>query len=521
MEFSTATIIKLKTRTFNGIEMISQRDLVEVMGSKLASRYKPWSKFKAWTIFTGGDSITDNLTYHCHRKDFSPVKESNNYALHYISKQFIKDIFMKHYNYNIDGDEKILSKPTEKITLNNLLSVTHKTNNNNIQSKTIAFIKGSLKEYFMENKITTPLLITLEDDQKFVNDNGELCSVRVYGESPNVYCSLVDIEREFEYDQLCNNIMKGNITLKPMVDIVYFDPVVKDITDKLNKTVKARFHITPSGMIKLIANSSNPTMINYNKWLQKAFFTNLLGTEDQRMELASDILKSNIKNIRDSLSISNSRISVVYIMEFTNLFNDNSEINPYLDSKLKSIVQMLFTLYGTDFQLYKFGFTKDFDTRLKQYTNDHKDHVSVNMFQCVDPTDDTKCETYLRDKAKILGHKIEMGGLNDWFFTRSTMDFIQYKGIISDVGSIYGKTTAIFNKELETMKERIMWATSTLETNKRQNILELEKKDLELEKKDLELINERKGRKADNNQSRLEIENLSLKYELEKIKSKN
>ena len=130
------------------------------------------------------------------------------------------------------------------------------------------------------------------------------------------------------------------------------------------------------------------------------------------------------------------------------------------------------------------------------------------MFQYID-ADDVQCETYMRDKARVLGCKIEMDGLNDWFYTRSVQDFLLYKAIISDLGTLYGKTTAIFNKELDMMRDRLMWANSTVDTNNKQH-------ELELENKDMELKNERYGRQSDKREYKL-----MLQLELERNEKKD
>lgn len=124
----------LESRTFNNIEMIDQRDFMRFMGTKVPSRFKFWSKFKTWSIFNGDDTITESITYHCNKKDYSLVKEDNKFALHFISRQFIKDIFIKHYNYNIDDENKINNTIIENVTFNEVICIPKKSINQ-VESK--------------------------------------------------------------------------------------------------------------------------------------------------------------------------------------------------------------------------------------------------------------------------------------------------------------------------------------------------------------------------------------------------
>ena len=218
------------------------------------------------------------------------------------------------------------------------------------------YLLSLLKKDLQKNTIKSPPLLVLDDNHKFSDDQGRICDIRVYGyrSSPDsIYISLLDIEREFEYDQLCKCVLWGDMGLEAVKDILSFNAAIKDPTDKLNKTMKLRLHIT----MKLITNSHNPTMVKYNQWLKEAFFVTQMGTEEQRIELASKILKSNINDVQDILKLSNSPVIVGYIVAFSRLII-NGQVNPDLDSKLKKITQMLFDLYGSSFELYKLVLVK-------------------------------------------------------------------------------------------------------------------------------------------------------------------
>ena len=392
----------------------------------------------------------------------------------------------------------------------------------------------TLKERLKKNTIkNTPQLLELDNDQKFIDYQERICDIRVYGDKTNKYISLVDIEREFEYKFLCKNILNGRIHLEPIKDIVTFNSIISDPTDRLNRTMYARLHVTEDGLMKLITHSNNPTMVKYNEWLKKAFFINLMGTTEERLELASELLKTNMSDALDVINKSNSELAVVYIIEFINYLTPEGNIKPETPSKLKKIVNILIRKYGPSVQVKKFGFTKKFKSRLNDYKEEFGEYVSLHMFQIIDPNDDKTCERYLREQAIKLKCKAEIGNLKDWFFSITDNDFIQYKDMIADVGVRFGHN-AVLNEQIRTAHDKITLMTTLLENekegrkaDKREYDLQLklersEKKELEnkleLGKKELEM--EKKGREADAREFGLKFENLELKNELLKIQDK-
>lgn len=499
----------LPTKMFKEIEMISHRDLCEYAGSRIGIKYRAWNKFKVWTIFTGNDAITDNITYHCRKKDFTLTYESNKMALHYISKDFIKNIFIKNYNYNIDPLDETNEAPQEDKIIT-------------IQQPEISESTPEITN-FAKATIKTPPLIQLDDNEKFIDDNGRICDIRVYGNkssSDTIYISLLDIEREFEYEHLSRNILNGRIHLEISKDIEIFNAVIKDPSDRLNKPRKSRIHLTMSGLIKLIANSHNPTMVKYNQWLKDAFFINQMGTQEQKLNLATKIIKSNIEDAQVLLKISSTPVCAVYIISFTDL-HKNGNINSDIHLDLKKMTKMLNNIpkpkdlkITTKFpKLYKFGFTDNLNVRLSKYKHDYGDHISLNLVQLVDINNLVKTEEYMREQARALKCKIEMDGYNDWFFTWSEGDLVQYKAVLGSIGKLFGKSMKTFNDEIKTWQERLSWAQSTIETNDKYHVSEMERMELKLKMSE-------DGREADNKINNLILDNYKLKYELLEMKTK-
>lgn len=57
---------KFESKIFNGIEMISHKDLFESADGKIPKVYQKWSIFR-------DNKITDEITYHCTRKTYLPT----------------------------------------------------------------------------------------------------------------------------------------------------------------------------------------------------------------------------------------------------------------------------------------------------------------------------------------------------------------------------------------------------------------------------------------------------------------
>ena len=209
-------------------------------------------------------------------------------------------------------------------------------------------------------------------------------------------------------------------------------------------------------------------MVKYNEWLKKAFFTNLMGTTEKRMELASELLKPYITNVLDVINKSNSDLAVVYIIEFINYLTLEGTIKPETPKQLKQIVEVLIRKYGSSIQVKKFGFTKKFKKRLSMYKEQFGEYVSLNMFQIIDPEDDKECERYLREKAVKLNCKAEIGNIKDWFFMRTHNDFIQYKDMISDVGVRFGQNASL-NQQIRVSQDKIILLQTLFENEKKEN----------------------------------------------------
>ena len=241
-------------------------------------------------------------------------------------------------------------------------------------------IKEITEPIIIDNKYeTVPDIIHLDNNEKFKDNEGNIIEIETLGERKvnNIYFKVKDVMIGFGMDNLITTIIDKNTTYNENIDYKYFY-----LKKEVNKQIKKKeLYLTYRGLLRVLFVSRNGKTDKFIKWATETLFTGQLGEQEDKDNLASDLLGVNAKTIKDVFKTNSSKTPVVYLYLIGNA-------NQLLKNNRSLIMQGAASNYNENDILCKYGCTDDLERRCsehdKKYNKEFNTKIELLCFSIIE-----------------------------------------------------------------------------------------------------------------------------------------
>ena len=294
-----------------------------------------------------------------------------------------------------------------------------------------------------------PALIQLEEHEKFRDQAGNVYEVEVRGvkSETGIRFKCQDVCNVFEMETLDTHIAR-------MLDQTEYEIFCSDIPANLagmseqNMVVdKASTYLTYEGLLKIIYRSNSGVAKKFRSWASKMIYAAHLGTTEQRVDVAADIIGINAQMVKDVLTTCITSMPCVYLFNVGKI----TELRKHYD-ELKQ--------YRKGF-LFKWGRTNDLKRRTSEHINEYGNLLSSTLqlkyFSPVDNIYEAAAEaeirTYFQERAVKFGKYKELVILDKSQIAGARRFYEEvYKRFSSEVDRLLGRNSEL-EKDAEYMRQ--------------------------------------------------------------------
>ena len=327
-----------------------------------------------------------------------------------------------------------------------------------------------------------PDIIHLEDNQKFKDENNNIIEIETRGERSidKIYFRVKDVMVGFSLDRL-DEIIKNPKRINGYQEgshYIFFNCNNTLLVGKNKKEIKELF-LTYEGMLRLLFASHSPKVKPFIKWATEFIFVSQLGNEEQKDNLASELLGVNSKTIKDVFKTNTSKTPCVYL---------------YLIGNAKKILD---NKYYDDDLLCKFGCTDDLPRRTyehdKLFNKEFNVKIELICFSIIESKYIFNAESNINQYFK--SNLVEYKNMNELIvITKKDISQIkQHYSMIqhSYIGRYEEMHTKIsqLEKDIIELNNKILLKDKDIELLVEKHKNEIQNKELELKNKDIEMLN--------------------------------
>jgi len=145
-----------------------------------------------------------------------------------------------------------------------------------------------------------PDIIHLENTEKFKDTEGIILEIETRGERKvnNIYFKVKDVMTSFRMENLQIVLLNNNRDgYNENIHYKFFN--CKNKIKDLKIKIKKELFLTYEGMLRVLFASHNNKVKPFIKWATETLFTIQLGEQEDKDNLASDLLGVNAKTIKD------------------------------------------------------------------------------------------------------------------------------------------------------------------------------------------------------------------------------
>lgn len=210
-----------------------------------------------------------------------------------------------------------------------------------------------------------PKIIHLKEHEKFKDDNGNIIEIETRGERKNdkIYFKLNDVSAGFDMGKLQDTLINSISNYKEIIDYKYFICIK---TDTIVKKTFKKIYLTYSGLLKVLFVSRSGSANNFVKWATETLFTAQMGTTEQKRELASSILGTDAKTVKEVFSKDRNTLPCIYLFALNTVAELRTSMN--IDAK-----------FTDDSIVAKYGYTKDLARRTGEHINKYNKIGGVDL----------------------------------------------------------------------------------------------------------------------------------------------
>ena len=238
-----------------------------------------------------------------------------------------------------------------------------------------------------------PDILELSSEEKFKDPNGNIVEIEVRGERKhnNCYFKVRDVMEKFEMPNLHKALLDKNTLYEK--DIHYKTFIVNTIYKVDTPSSKTYMYLTYNGILKVLFSSRSGNAEAFQSWATEKLFAVHLGEQENKDELASELLGVNAKTIKNVFKTNSSKTPVVYLYLIGNaneLFKDK---------------------YTNDDLICKYGCTDDLERRCsehdKQFYKEFNKRIELLCFSIIENKYIFEAETNIKQyfKSNIIEYK--------------------------------------------------------------------------------------------------------------------
>jgi len=234
-------------------------------------------------------------------------------------------------------------------------------------------------------------------------------------------------------------------------------------------TVKKQLFLTYKGLLKVLFSSRTGNAEKFQDWAEDKLFTIQLGTQEEKDNLGTKLQNINYINFRAVFRVYPIKFPCIYLLslgsvkDLREIFSISQDVND-------------------DSVVYKYGFTDDFDRRLKEHYSKYEKlkgvQINVASFMLIDTKYTLEGERDLREIFKAFCKKLTTTGYRELTILNNQ----EYNFIMSyfkDLGIKYSGSKYSLQQELQKLEHKIELIQKDMiikefEAQNKYNILELE-----------------------------------------------
>ena len=323
-------------------------------------------------------------------------------------------------------------------------------------------------------------ILELDNKEKFKNSKGDYLDIEVRGirNRKKCYFKAIDIAKEFEMPNLCQNIMdknKGYLINKHYI----FLPNIQEIGNKVKKSSK-KLYLTYHGFVRLLYVSKNKNAEHFQDWANDILFTAQLGTANAKAALASKLIGASTNSVKEFSKTLTKPISCIYLCKIGYVRDLRKSMNISAE-------------YDDDDIVLKFGRTIDINERVGDHLKEYGSikGSSFELIYCcyIDPIHASKAEARVHRYFKALDKKFKYKDKKELIVASKEFMKTEIKEEYEDLNYRYGGEVKDVNyhvQKLTTDKEMLKKDCKSKVVNI-QHKLDILNKDYELLKKDFEI----------------------------------
>jgi len=295
-----------------------------------------------------------------------------------------------------------------------------------------------------EEELIAPEILDLEEEECFKDSEGNILQIEVRGERDRkkIFFKMADISKEFNAPNL-RIVLLNKEKFQKNIHYKNFTcnlGVTKGYTKTASK--KSFIFLTYKGLLRFLFVSRNPCAEAFQDWAEEKLFTMQMGKQEQKEELAAEVLNVNIRDLRAIFRKHANNLPCIYLIKLGKV-SDIRRTFKIPDS------------YSDDCILYKYGFTEDLQTRLGQHSRkfDKLDDVQIDLqfFHFIDPKFTSKAE----NKLKNLFEAFEKGfsySTEKEFIILNNKEMKHAKSMFKMIGEKYAGISEELQKKIDELK---------------------------------------------------------------------
>jgi hypothetical protein len=248
-----------------------------------------------------------------------------------------------------------------------------------------------------------PPLIYLDDDEKFIDNKGNIIEIEVRGqrEYDQCYFKVKDIMNGFDIKTLYRIIIDKR--WKGFSIDVHYKYFYSEKIGEHEKGKKKNLFLTYKGLLRVLFASHKKTADKFVDWATKVLFTAQLGTYHQKNQLVSNLLGVSVDAVKEVFNKNAHKMPCIYLFSIGRVKDLRQELA--IDDS-----------YSNKDYVYKWGRTRDLERRTKEHQKKYGSidgcQLELVSFGFIDPQYVSEAETKLQhlfnDMDMILecdGHK--------------------------------------------------------------------------------------------------------------------
>lgn len=196
-----------------------------------------------------------------------------------------------------------------------------------VENNVPGFMKDKEKESELakEKYETAPPLLQLNDNEKFVDDDGVPFDIEVRGERScdKIWFKAVDVGKMLQIEKIRNTLTDSTTIFLEGKDYKTFiqggAQILGTLPNKIQNPYQPYIYLSYQGLVRLLYVRRHPIANKFTKWASEKLFAMQYGSNDQKVDLVADVLGVGPKDIKAFLNTNVNSMPVVYLFVLGNV----------------------------------------------------------------------------------------------------------------------------------------------------------------------------------------------------------